>query len=128
MPSFMMILVSCALSPTNASHELHCPVPTSATCSTAQSGPSTTINALGTFVLDLVTTDLQTIPIEAHQTSEIQSFRCLSMSAHTLQEFGYDVEHILFSTGNVLHIHQVGTQKWHTIPLMTISKVDFIKV
>ena len=85
---------------TNHKHELHCPVPTQVTCGTAQSGPHTTINALGTLILDLVTSDGLTIPIEAHQTPEIQEFHRRSMSVHALQELGYDVEHSLISTGN----------------------------
>jgi hypothetical protein len=65
--------------------------------------------------------------IEAHQTPEIQSFQHFSMSTHTLQEFGFDVEHsLLCSTGNVLRIQQFGTQKGHTIPLITVGKADFI--
>jgi hypothetical protein len=59
---------------TNNQHELHCPVPTQATCGTAQSGPRTTINALDTLILDLVTSDGLTIPIEAHQTPGMKNF------------------------------------------------------
>jgi hypothetical protein len=113
---------------TNQQNELHRPVPTSSTCSTAQSGPRTIINTLGTFVLDLVTSNGSTIPIKAHQTPEIRRFQRRSMSTHALQGFGYNVEHSLLSTGNVLCIRQIGAHQWHTIPLVTVGKADFIKV
>jgi hypothetical protein len=122
--AFLHVATGATCFVTNQHNELHCPVPTSSTCGTAQSGPRTVINTLGTLVLDLVTSDGMTIPIEAHQTPEIRQ----SMSAHALQEFGYDVEHSLLSTGNVLRIRQIGTHQWHTIPLVTVGKADFIKV
>jgi hypothetical protein len=113
---------------TNHSAELHCPIPTRATCGTATTGPRATINALGTLLLDFITTTGEVIAIEASQTPEIRSFQRRSMSAHALQELGYDVEHCLLSTGNVLRLRHVSASTWHTVSLTTVGKADFVKV
>jgi hypothetical protein len=68
--------------------ELHCPIPTQATCGTAAKGPRTTINAMGWLVLDMVTDKGVTLPFEFPKATEIQQFQRRSLSCHALKDLG----------------------------------------
>jgi hypothetical protein len=108
--------------------ELHCPIPTQATCGTAAKGPRTTINAMGWLVLDLVTDQGVTIPFEFPKATEIQQFQRRSLSCHALKDLGYEVQHALLASGNLLRVRQIGTPTWHSIPLVTHGRSDYVKV
>jgi hypothetical protein len=76
--------------------ELHCPIPTLATCGTAAKGPHTIINAaIGWLVLDFITDTGTTLPIEFPQATEMQQFKRRLLSCHALQDLGYRVQHAL---------------------------------
>jgi hypothetical protein len=108
--------------------ELHCPVPTQATCGTAAKGPRTIINAMGWLVLDFITDQGLTIPMEFPNATEIRQFQRRSLSCHALKDMGYEVQHSLLASGNLLRIRKLGTQEWHSIPLVTHGRSDYVKV
>jgi hypothetical protein len=108
--------------------ELHCPIPTQATCGTAAKGPRTTINAMGWLVLDLVTDKGVNLPFEFPKATEIQQFQRRSLSCHALKDLGYEVQHALLASGNLLRVRQIGTTTWHAIPLVTHGRSDYVKV
>jgi hypothetical protein len=56
---------------TDQTSELHCPVPTQATCGTAAKGPRTIINAMGWLVLDFITDKGLALPMEFPNATEI---------------------------------------------------------
>jgi hypothetical protein len=89
--------------------ELHCPVPTRATCGTAAKGPRTTINAMGCLVLDFVSDNGHMIPLEFPHATEIQQFQQRSLSCHALKDLGYEVQHAFLTTENLLCLRKVGT-------------------
>jgi hypothetical protein len=113
---------------TDQAAELHCPIPTQATCGTAAKGPRTTINAMGCLVMDFLTDQGTAIPLEFPQATEIQQFQRRSLSCHALQDQGYEVQHALLSTGNLLKMRKVGTTCWHHVPLVTHGHSDYVKV
>jgi hypothetical protein len=84
--------------------EVHCPIPTNATCGAAAKGPRATINAIGWLVLDFITDKGTTLHIEFPQATEIQQFKRRSLSCHVLQDLGYKVQHALLASGNHLKI------------------------
>jgi hypothetical protein len=108
--------------------ELHCPFPTHATCGTAAKGPRTTINAMGWLVLDFVTDKGIAIPVEFPNATEIRQFQHRSLSCHALKDMGYDVQHALLATGNVLCLQKIGSSEWHAVPLVTHGRSDYVKV
>jgi hypothetical protein len=113
---------------TDQSAELHFPITTQAMCGTAAKGPRTTINAMGWLVMDFITDTSLAIPMEFPQATEIQQFQCHSLSCHALQDLGYEVQHALLTTGNMLKLCKAGTQLWHQIPLGTHGCSDYVKV
>jgi hypothetical protein len=113
---------------TDHASELHCPIPTQATCGTAAKGPRTTINAMGWLVLDFVTDKGIKIPLEFPNATEITQFQRRSISCHALKDLGYEVQHALLASGNLLRVRKVGTQLWHSIPLVTHGRSDYVKV
>jgi hypothetical protein len=108
--------------------ELHCPVPTHATCGTAAKGPRTTINVMGCLVLDFISDKGHHIPLEFPQATEIQQFQRRSLSCHALKDLGYEVQHAFLLTGNLLRLRKIGTKEWHAIPLVTYGRSDYVKV
>jgi hypothetical protein len=71
---------------TDQAAELHCPIPTQATCGTAAKGPCTTINAMFCLVWDFITDTGAMIPLEFPQATKIQQFQCCSLSCHALSK------------------------------------------
>jgi hypothetical protein len=113
---------------TDHAAELHCPISTQATCGTAAKGPRTTINAMGWLVMDFHTDQGTAIPLEFPQATEIQQFQRRSLSCHALQDLGYEVQHALLATGNLLKLRKTGTTHWHHVPLVTHGRSDYVKV
>jgi hypothetical protein len=113
---------------TDQQAELHCPVPTQATCGTAAKGPRTLINAMGCLVLNFVSNNGHVIPLEFLQATEIQQVQQRSLSCHALKDLGYEVQHAFLTTGNLLRLRKVGTTTWHSIPLVTHRWSDYVKV
>jgi hypothetical protein len=113
---------------TDQTAELHCPVPTQATCGTAAKGPCTIINAMGWLMIDFITTTGIRIPLELPNATEIQQFQRHSLSCHALQDLGYDVQHSLLMPGNLLRLRKTGSTIWHSIPLVTHGRSDYVKV
>jgi hypothetical protein len=113
---------------TDQAAELHCPVPTTATCGTAAKGTRTCINAMGCLVLDFVTDQGHLIPLEFPQATEILQFQRRSLSCHAFKDIGYEVQHSFLNSGNLLRLRKVGQTKWHSIPLITHGRSDYVKV
>jgi hypothetical protein len=113
---------------TDQAAELHCPIPTQATCGTAAKGPCTTISAMGWLVMVFITDKGTAIPLELPQATEIQQFQPHSLSCHALQDLGYEVQHALLTTGNQLKLCKAGTTLWHHVPLVTHGRSDYVKV
>jgi hypothetical protein len=67
---------------TNQAHELHCPMPSTATCSIALAGARSDIDATGTLALDFITTDKTLIPVELVHAVQITSFQRRSQRPH----------------------------------------------
>jgi hypothetical protein len=109
--------------------ELHCPIPTNATCGTVAKGPRATINAFGLLVLDFITDKGTTLLIEFPQATKIQQFKRCSLWCHALQDLGYKVQHALLASGNHLKICKVvGQDMWYSVPLVTHGCSDYVKV
>jgi hypothetical protein len=108
--------------------EFHCLVPTHATCGTAAKGPRTTINAMGWLVLDFVTDKGVTIPFELPNATDIQQFQQHSLSCHALKDLGFDVQHALLASGNLLRLGKISSDNWHAIPLVTHGRSNYVKV
>jgi hypothetical protein len=115
---------------THQMSELHCPVPTQATCGTAAKGPRTIINAmLGWLVLDFITNQGLALPMEFPNATEIRQFQQRSLSCRALKDMGYDIQHALLASGNILCLCKIGSQQWHLIPLVNHhGRLDYVRV
>ena len=86
------------------------------------------INAIGWLVLDFVTASGNTILLEFPNATEIQQFQHHSLSCHALKDLGYEVQHALLASGNLLCLWKVVTQMWQSIPLVTKGCSDYVLV
>ena len=112
---------------TNIHGEIHGAVPTSAHCGTALTGSKTTIDALGTWMIDFVgSTDKQDLPMALCGTTQITDFQRRSISLHALKELGFDCSHVLTQKGNFLEIISAGNK--FIFPLLTINGGDYIEI
>jgi hypothetical protein len=81
---------------TTQSHELHCPMPSTATCGTALAGARSNIDATGTLALDFITNDKTLIPVELVHAVQITSFQRRSLSIHALKDLGFEARHAMY--------------------------------
>jgi hypothetical protein len=111
----------------NVQGEIHGAVPTTAYCGTALTGSKTTIDALGTWMVDLVGSDNgKDLPLALRGKAQNTGFQCRSMSLHALKEAGFDCSHVMTQNGNYLDISASGIQ--YQFPLITIYGRDYIKM
>jgi hypothetical protein len=83
---------------------------------------------MGWLVLDFITDQGISIPVEFSNAMEIRQFQCRSLSCHALKDTGYEVQHTLLASGNLLHLRKIGSQDWHLIPPITHGRSDYVKV
>ena len=96
-------------------------------CGTALTGSKTTIDALGTWMIDFVgSTDKQDLPMALCGTTQITDFQRRSISLHALKELGFDCSHVLTQKGNFLEIISAGNK--FIFPLLTINGGDYIEI
>ncbi len=74
---------------------------------------------MGWLVLDFITDKGITIPFIFPNATKLRQFQQRSLSCHALKDFGYEVQHTLLASGNLLHRHKFGSTIWHVIPLVT---------
>jgi hypothetical protein len=87
----------------NVKGEIHGAVSITAHCGTALTGSKITINALGTWMVDLVGSDSRKdLPLALRDKTQITEFQRQSMSLHALKEAGFDCSHVLMQNGNFL--------------------------
>jgi hypothetical protein len=90
-------------------------------------GSRATIDALGTWMIDLVgSTDGVDLPLALRGTTQITEFQRRLLSLHALKEVGIDCAHVLTQKGNFLEI-TVGNIK-HVFPLLTINGGDYVEM
>jgi hypothetical protein len=107
--------------------EIHGAVPTNACCGTAMTGSRATINALGTWMVDLVgSVDGKDLPLALQGKTQRADFQRRSLSLHALKELGFDCAHILTQNGNFLKINMEGIE--YVFPLLTINGCDYVKM
>jgi hypothetical protein len=95
----------------NVHGEIHGAIPTTAHCGTAMTGSRATIDALGTWMVDLVgSVNGKGLPLALRGTTQITDFQQRSLSLHALKELGFDCAHILTQEGNFLEIVSSGTK------------------
>jgi hypothetical protein len=111
----------------NVLGEIHGAVPTNARCSTAMTGSKATIDALGTWMVDLVgSVDGKDLPLALQGTTQITDFQQCSPSLYALKELGYDCAHVLMQNGNFLKITMEDIE--YVFPLLTINGGDYVEM
>jgi hypothetical protein len=111
----------------NVHGEIHGAIPTTSHCGTAMTGSRATIDALGTWMIDLVgSTKGIDLPLALRGTTQITEFQRRSLSLHALKEVGIDCAHVLTQKGNFLKI-TVDSVK-HVFPLLTINGGDYVEM
>jgi hypothetical protein len=80
----------------NVQGKIHGDIPTTAHCGTAMTGSQATIDALGTWMVDLVgSVDGKDLPLALQGTTQITDFQRQALSLHALKELSFDCSHIL---------------------------------
>jgi hypothetical protein len=74
---------------------------------------------MGWLVLNFITDQGLSLPMEFPNATEIRQFQRRSLSCHALKDMGYDMQHALLKSGNILRVRKMGSQTWHSIPLVT---------
>jgi hypothetical protein len=111
----------------NVQGEIHGAIPTTAHCGTAMTRSRATIDALGTWMVDLVgSAEGKDLPLALQGTTQITDFQRRSLSLHALKELGFDCAHVLTQDGNFLEITTSGVK--HRFPLITINGGDYNKM
>jgi hypothetical protein len=111
----------------NVLGEIHGAVPTNAHCGTAMTGSKATIDALGTWMVDLVrSVDGKDLPLALRGTTQITDFQRRSLSLHALKELGFDCAHVLTQNGNFLKITMESIE--YVFPLLTINGGDYVEM
>jgi hypothetical protein len=111
----------------NVVGEIHGAIPTTSHCRTAMTGSQASIDAIGTWMVELVgSTDNQDLPLALHGTTQITTLQRRSMSLHSLKDLGIDCVHQLTQAGNFLDFSVNGVT--HVFPLLTINGNDYIEM
>jgi hypothetical protein len=112
---------------TNQTHELHCPMPFTATCGTASAGARSEIDANGTLALAFITTRKTMIPVELVQAVQITRFQRRSLRIHALKDLGFEARHAMYQDGNILELRRFYSTIWSRVPLITHGKSDYVR-
>jgi hypothetical protein len=111
----------------NVIGEIHGAVPATPHCGTALTGSQDSIDAIGTWMNELVgLLDNQDLPLALRSTTQITTFQRRSMSLHSLKDLGIDCAHRLTQAGNFLDISVNGVT--HVFPLLTINGGDYVEM
>jgi hypothetical protein len=90
-------------------------------------GCKATINALGTWMVDLVgSVNGKDLPLAIRGTTQIMDFQRHSLSLHALKELGYNCAHVLTQNGNFLKITMEDIE--YIFPLLTINGGDYVEI
>jgi hypothetical protein len=107
--------------------EIHGAVPTNACCGTAMTGSKATIDALGTWMVNLVVSvDGKDRPLPLEGTTQITDFQHCSLSLHALKELGFNCAHVLMQNGNFLKITMEDIE--YVFPLLSINGGDYVEM
>jgi hypothetical protein len=109
----------------NVIGEIHGAIPTTSHCGTAMTGSRTSMDAIGTWMVELVgLVGNQDLPLALWGTTQITTFQQRSMSLQSLKDLGIDCAHRLTQAGNFLDISVNGIT--HAFPLLTINGGDYM--
>jgi hypothetical protein len=112
----------------NVQGEIHGAMPMKAHCRTAMTGSWATIDATGTWMINLVgSTNGEDLSLALRGTTQITDFQRRSFSLHALKELGFSCAHVLTQEGNFLKITpEFG--KLHCFPLLTLNGSNYIEM
>lgn len=119
---------------TNNPNELGQCIPTSFKCGTAANNEGSDVKGLGTFGFIAQTNVGKRIKFTFSNELGIPDFKRISLSIHVLRDMGYDVGHLVTSTGSYLWIARKVTGKVNApqepmmFPLVHHNKADFLKI
>jgi hypothetical protein len=111
----------------NIAGEIHGAIPTTSHCGTAMTGSKASIDAIGTWMIELVgSIDGKDLPLALRGTTQIPTFQRCSLSLHALKDLGIDCAHRLTQSGNFLDISV--DKVTYVFPLLTINGGDYAEM